>query len=208
MDPGSAIGSMPGYLVHPIKLLKQVNSSDHFLKTISDQMCVFHAYPLGSWHDNQPQISEAKSLTGFWPVPGPPLQISYYGASPHTARYTDGSDSTLPCCKCQWAPGIFTSHSRWQSLPFFSLRQQQSRKRGQKIVAKGKELAAACYLLPESDAGFPDFNRVGPVISFWIASGLLSYLHQKKNCVWPHHMLTSWTNSFTHGWGGGWYSHH
>ena len=39
-----------------------------------------------------------------------------------------------------------------------SLRQQQSRKWEEKIVGQGQELAAACYLLPERDAGFPDFN--------------------------------------------------
>lgn len=137
-------------------------------------------------------------------MPGPPLQISYYGASPHTARCTDDSDSTLPCGKCQWAPGIFTSHSRWQSLPFCRVKEQFE---AATIKEKGienswKGTGAGSCLLPPPWKGcwISRFQRrVGPVISFWIASGLLSYLHQKKNCVWPHHVLTLWTNSFTHG---------
>ena len=187
MDPGSAIGSMPGYPAHPIELLKQVNSSDHFLKTRSDQLCVFRAYPLGSWCDNQPQISEAKSLTGFWPVPGPPLQISYCGSSPHTGVQTI---PTAPCAAANASgPLAFSRLTAGGRVFHFaelrgSFEAATIKEKGTENSRKGKGDDSCLLFPPRKGCWISRFqHRVGPVISFWIAPGLLSYLHQKKNCL-------------------------
>lgn len=133
MDPGSAIGSMPGYPVHLIELLKQVNSSDHFLKTRSDQMCVFHAYPLGSWHDNQPQISEAKSSQGSGLCQAHPSRLVTMEHL-HTQPGVQ-TTQTAPCPAANASGPLAFSRLTAGGRVFHSaelrssLRQQQSRKR-------------------------------------------------------------------------------